>query len=257
MEMGFAIGLGSFISLVLTIVVCAVVTPKSKEGKYTGFLRFIRDYFLMKYLVVEAILRFFFILTTISCITIGVFLLISHTPSYGFYGYGTYGGDSTAVPGILLIICGPIITRLTYELSMIMIMLLKNTIEINAKMKGDASNATAAFDVSVDKMPHVQNLVSGMTNRQNNQANAPQGMPTKPNNQVNPSQGMPAQPNNQVNPSQAMPTQPTTNHTSLQKPTVQNNVPVQSNDGFKKCPACGNDIESDAKFCPICGNKIG
>lgn len=164
MPINVATIIGGLAALIITIVLCAVILPKSREGQYTGFLKFVRDYFLMKYLVIEAVLRFFFVLETIGCFTIGFFLLFARTP-----GYGYYEGTSTAPIGLGFIIVGPFVVRLAYEISMLMIMMLKNVMEINAKMSGDANGATSAFDIPMPQTSQFNQAPFGNQAPMNNQ----------------------------------------------------------------------------------------
>lgn len=125
MKVETATGIGMVIALLVTIFITAYVLPAGKEGQFTGFLKTIRDYFLMRYLIVEAIVRFFFVLATTSCIFSGFFLIFAKQ---------RYGGGF--VSGLLTMIVGPIICRIVYELLMIAILQLRNIIEINNKLPG-------------------------------------------------------------------------------------------------------------------------
>ncbi len=124
-----ATSIGSALALLVTIFICAYILPAGKEGKFTGFFKVVRDYFLMRYLIVEAIVRFFFVFATTSCICSGFFLMFSRT--------GRYSSSSNFLTGLLTMIIGPIICRIVYELLMIAILQLRNIIEINAKMPGE------------------------------------------------------------------------------------------------------------------------
>ena len=116
-----ATSIGSALAFLVTIFICAYILPAGKEGKFTGFFKVVRDYFLMRYLIVEAIVRFFFVFATTTCICSGFFLMFSRT--------GRYSSSSNFL--------GPIICRIVYELLMIAILQLRNIIEINAKMPGE------------------------------------------------------------------------------------------------------------------------
>ena len=133
MKVETATGIGSVLALIVSIFICAYVLPANKEGKFTGFWKTVRDYFLMRYLIVEAIVRFFFVLATTSCIFSGFFIMFTKTRS--FYGKG----GSNFFSGIMIMIFGPIICRIVYELLMIAILQLRNIIEINAKMPGQVN----------------------------------------------------------------------------------------------------------------------
>lgn len=217
--------IGGLAALVITILICALILPKSKEGQFTGFMKFIRDYFLMKYLVLEAVLRFFFILNTVGCITIGFFLLFSRLPGYNYMsGYTSTGGGSAALIGLAYIVFGPFVVRITYEVFMLAIMTLKNIMEINAKMDGDTKGVTSAFDIPMPQsnpapVPVVP-VVPDMTNYNANVSDAN----IEVGNDVNTfgeGEGTPI-------------------------------VPPDN----KICPSCGKLIHVDSKFCTGCGYKL-
>ncbi|SHI10877.1 hypothetical protein SAMN02745229_01451 [Butyrivibrio fibrisolvens DSM 3071] len=125
MDINTAMIIGAVIALVVTILICAIILPVNKEGQFTGFLKTIRDYFLMRYLIVELIVRFLFVFATTACIFIGFFIMFTEN-----------GFESNFLPGILTIIIGPIICRIIYELLMVAILQLRNIIEINNKIPG-------------------------------------------------------------------------------------------------------------------------
>ena len=134
MELGTCIGMGLLATIVLMVVIYALIMPKSKDGHLSKFGQFLHDYFHFKKLYIESVIRFFFTLSTVACVAIGVFLLFGKTP--GIFD----SGSSTAIYGILLIICGPIINRFAYELAMLNILLVKNAIEINSHLNGKTSS---------------------------------------------------------------------------------------------------------------------
>ena len=131
MKVETATGIGTALVVIATIFICAYVLPQGKEGKFTGFLKAIRDYFLMRYLIVEGIVRFFFVLATTSCIFSGFFMMFTKASRY-------YKGNNI-LSGLGLMIFGPIVCRIVYELLMIAILQLRNIIEINNKMPGQVT----------------------------------------------------------------------------------------------------------------------
>ena len=231
MELTTAVGMGVVIALILAIVICAVLLPKAKEGQFVGFAKFIRDYFLLRYLMVEAILRFFFVVNTCASITVGFFLLFSKVE----IGWGE--SQSLAPVGLLVMILGPITFRITYELTMIAIMQLKNTMEINAKIKGDPSGVNNLFNIpnSGKFMSNVANAVHNATQPQQ-MYNAPQQMQNGP---------APSPMNNA--PQQQMQNAPTQMQNAPQQPEAPAEV---------TCPNCGAKVVADATFCDKCGTKL-
>ncbi len=130
------------------------VLPKKLDGTFGNkLLQFLHDYFNFKKLYVESVLKFIFTLLTVLCIVGGVVGVIASI--FGFFGgmveaieYGSWyfeyviraffiGGLSSL--GVLVL--GPVAVRLTYEFTMMFVLLVKNVMEINNKTKGEAPEA--------------------------------------------------------------------------------------------------------------------
>lgn len=130
--------IGAVASIVLTIFLFAKVMPRRLDGCFAiPFLQFLHDYFHFKKLYLEDVLKFIFTLATVACVVCGALLLISAEKVYHYsrYSGGYYTSESTFGYGILLLICGPIALRLAYEGIMMFILLVKNVMEINNKLK--------------------------------------------------------------------------------------------------------------------------
>lgn len=149
------------VSLVLGIIggIAAIVLlyikvlPKSKDGNLNNkFLQFLHDYFHFKKLYIEAALKFLFICASVFVITIGFFLMFAHVSYWGY-------SQSYFLPGLLLVVLGPIALRISYEMLMMAILLVQNVIDINSKMgasKGDKTVAVkeqVAVNCAVEEMP--------------------------------------------------------------------------------------------------------
>lgn len=92
--------------------------------------------------MVEKLLQALYIFSTALIILNGFFLLFQSVYGHWLGGYG-----------ILLMVVGPIVLRLIYELLMMVVLLVKNVIGINNKLKNqngdtDAGDVFAAPDVS-------------------------------------------------------------------------------------------------------------
>lgn len=127
--------LGIIAAIVITVFLYIKVLPRKYDGKLPNkYWQFVHDFFHFKKLYLEEVLKAIYVLANAACIAIGAFMLISfQTYTSYYYGYSRttwYGGY-----GLLLIIGGPIALRLTYEGIMMFILLVKNTIEINNKLK--------------------------------------------------------------------------------------------------------------------------
>ena len=131
-EYSLAIGLGCVAAVVLTIMLYVKVLPTKLDGTFRDKkLQFLQDYFHFKKLYLEEVLKFIFTLATVACITVGAFLLLGYDEYYS--RYSTYK-ESTFLPGLCIMIGGPIALRLVYEGLMMFVLLVKNTMEINKKL---------------------------------------------------------------------------------------------------------------------------
>lgn len=160
MAIGTCITVGLVIGLILTILCYVLVIPKKKDGQLNKFFQFLHDVFRFKKLFIESVLRFFYVLITIVCVTVGFFML------FGQIRIGTYVSGSTFLTGLLVMILGPILTRISFECSMLFIFLVKNTIEINAKL-GNTGKETVAFSDGDELTDKFSDKVSGAFNKPN------------------------------------------------------------------------------------------
>ena len=112
------------ISLVLAIIggICLYFTVfgKANENKFTGFMKWLYDFVTFKKMMLESLLRVLYIIIAIY-ITLSSFALIS-TSFVGFLG---------------MLILGNLIARVTFEFSLVLLTICKNTTEINSKMKAE------------------------------------------------------------------------------------------------------------------------
>ncbi len=127
MNISTAMGAGIFFGLVATILLCVFVVPESKGQALDGFLLVLHNIFNFKNLLLEKIVKVLYVFATCICIFIGFFMIFARNDYY-------YYSESTFFPGILLMFLGPIFVRITYELLMMTILLVKNVISINNKL---------------------------------------------------------------------------------------------------------------------------
>lgn len=132
-----ALVLGSIAAIVLTILLYIKVMPRKLDGTFEKpFFQKLHDFFHFKKLYLEEVLKFFYVLATVTVVCMGVFMMLSYyeTYSWSYYGGGRTEKESLFLYGLLTVVTGPIALRLVYEVSMMFILLVKNTIEINNKM---------------------------------------------------------------------------------------------------------------------------
>ncbi len=218
---------GIVVGLTLTILLYVLVFPESRKASLNGFFQFIKDFFDMKYLLIEKILKFLYVLNTMTVISVGFFLLFGRT----------------FVMGLLMIILGPIVQRLLYESVMLGILLVKNTMEINNKLGGSKEGSAFGGSFSMPKKP-----APAPTPVQP----APQAAPTTPAQPVAPA----AQPATPVQP--AAPAQPVSQPVAPapQAPTAPAQPTAPAASAPKVCPTCGTPLEAGAIFCAACGTKV-
>ncbi|MGN0159781.1 MAG: hypothetical protein ACI4AQ_00150 [Lachnospiraceae bacterium] len=112
--------LGVVLTLVGVVALYMFVLPKSKDGNFSNpFLQQLHDFFLFKKLYIESVIRFLYVVATVFCIANGFVTLFGKT----FFA------------GLGMMIFGPIAVRITFEFAMMTILLIKNVIEINNKLK--------------------------------------------------------------------------------------------------------------------------
>ena len=129
------------LAIVATVLALIFIVPEKRREKLNAFGRFLHDTLNFKYLIIEKILQTLYIFATAYIILSGFFMLFQKTPDYGF----GYGGTWLGGYGILMMILGPIIIRLIYELLMMSIILVKNVISINSKLKNQNGNVQKDF----------------------------------------------------------------------------------------------------------------
>jgi len=153
--MGFITGMGGgawgIVALILalggTVASLILITPDKMRSKLNGFLRFVHDLFNFKFLFIEKVLQFCYILLTLYVFTEGFFMLFQTT----------YWGDSLAGQGLLTMILGPIIIRIMYELLMMFVLLIKNVIQINNKLKNqNGKDVKSVFEAQPEFMEQAE-----------------------------------------------------------------------------------------------------
>lgn len=120
-----SVTIGVILGVVFTILAFIFVIPEKRRAQNSGFLKKMGELFSVEYLLTEKINKFVYVLTSIGCITTGFCLIFAKHASFG--------------TGIAVMIGGPIVARIIYEYMMLFVILTKNTMQINAQLKGDYS----------------------------------------------------------------------------------------------------------------------
>ena len=149
--LGFALFLGISTTLALLILAYRFIVPEKRRAKLNKLGLFLNDIFNFKFLIIEKIMQFLYVLATLACFGVGTFMLLGFTSYTSYYGstyttwYGWYG--------LLLVIVGPFAVRLAFESLMLFLLLVKNVIQINKKLK-------AQTDEGEYQMPSFKELIS-------------------------------------------------------------------------------------------------
>ncbi len=226
--------IGGILAVVATILAYVFIVPESRREKLNAFGKFLHDTFNFKYLIVEKILQALYIFFTADLIILGFFMLFAAPKD--FFGDRHWLGGY----GILIMILGPILIRLVYELLMMAILLLKNVISINNKLcnqngNEEKDNVFAAPDMSGLRQ-QIQAKAAQHQSRQN------------PQNPQNPqSTQYPQQPSHFQNTQYPQNAQNVQNVQNAQKPQ---NAPV-----FRFCSKCGSPLDENGK-CHNCDNGL-
>ncbi len=147
------------LAIAATVLAFIFIVPEKKREKLNAFGKFLHDTCNFKYLVVEKLLQALYIFLTAYFILQGFFMLFQTS-------YGTWLGGA----GLAIMIISPIVLRLVYELLMMAVILVKNVIMINKKLKdqngnGNIENVFAAPDMSEMRESFKQQGGSGSEQR--------------------------------------------------------------------------------------------
>lgn len=140
--------IGVLAAIAATVLALIFIVPEKHLPKLGKFGKFLHDAVNFKFLIVEKILQVLYILSTCLCVFVGLFSLLGFT-AYFDYGYFHWFGGQ----GLLLLLFGPIAVRLVYELLIMGLLLVKNVIQINNKLKGEVE------DTSVFSVPSVKEFL--------------------------------------------------------------------------------------------------
>lgn len=135
-------------SLAATVLALIFIVPEKKRAKLNKFGKFLHDVCNFKFLVIEKILQFFYILATAYTIIGGFFTLFTFERRYSYYYYSS-STEWVGYWGFVMMILGPIVVRIAYEILMLAIIAIKNIIQINNKLKNQNDDGEGADLFSV------------------------------------------------------------------------------------------------------------
>lgn len=129
--------IAAIVALGLTVFVGIFVLPEKKRIKQNKLFGILSDIFTFRDLLLDKILTFLYTFCTLLCVSTGVFFLVTveYSQRYSWY-YDRYETSAYYMGGwgILILILGPIAVRIIFEILMMFVLLVKNTISINNKL---------------------------------------------------------------------------------------------------------------------------
>lgn len=198
------------LSLAATILLFILVIPEKKRAKLPKFFQVIHDICNFKGLLIEKLLKVFYVFSTVYIMFNGVLT---------WFSGGNFGINF--LTGLLMLVLGPILIRIVYEALMLGILLVKNVIQINNKLSGKSEDPF-----------NNQNGAFGNFNS-NNQQNANQVNDTYQQPQVNyDNQNYYNQPQNDQQPQQEYVAPTNSKFCTFCGAQMDSNISV--------CPHCGN-----------------
>lgn len=219
------------LAIAATVLAFIFVVPEKRREKLNAFGKFLHDLCSFKFLVVEKILQALYIFSTAFIVLYGVLQLFNVQRDYWTGASRWMGGT-----GLLCIIVGPIAVRLSYELMMMAILLVKNVISINRKLADETGSAGG----DVFAAPDVEELKKAIQRKE------PQPQPQPPV-QPQPSYQQP-QPPYQPQPQPPVQSQP---EPQPQPPVQPQPVWEEPARPAQFCRECGSRLENGV--CPQCG----
>jgi hypothetical protein len=152
---GVIIILAAVFAVAATVLAFVFLIPEKRASKFKGFLKFLNEALTFKNLVFEKFIHALYVLSVIFSLTYGFFMLFSVREVYhygGYYGNSYYTTEWTGYYGLIIMVLGPIAVRISYELLIMLVLLVKNVIEINKKLK---SQNEPEQEPKVEEQPQV------------------------------------------------------------------------------------------------------
>ena len=217
------------LAIAATVLAFIFIVPEKRREKLNAFGKFLHDLCSFKFLVVEKILQALYIFSTAFVVLYGVLQLFNVQRDYWTGASRWMGGT-----GLLCIIVGPIAVRLSYELMMMAVLLVKNVISINRKL----ADETGGTGGDVFAAPDMEELKKAVQRKEPRPQPQPPVQPQPPYQQPQP-------------PYQPQPQPPVQSQPEPQPPVQPQPVWEEPARPAQFCRECGSRLENGV--CPQCG----
>lgn len=147
------LGIIAFVfAIAATVLTLIFIVPSKRRAALPKFFQVVHDIVNFKGLMIEIILKAIYIFATVYVFLMGFFNLFNFSYLYGY----------TLLGSILTMVFGPIVVRLIFEVLMMFVLLVKNTIQINNKLesKNDGKNDGKNDDPFINQIDSLKNEYS-------------------------------------------------------------------------------------------------
>jgi len=127
MPYGIAIVLGMVFAVAATVLAYIFIIPESRRSGTSKLIQILHDILNFKHLLIETIMKFLYVFGTLASVSVGFFMLFS------VQRYGSYYTRSMFSTGLIMLFVVPILLRLVFEATMLMVIMAKHLGEINKK----------------------------------------------------------------------------------------------------------------------------
>ena len=114
------------LAVLFTALLMVLVLPKEKDGRLPAVFQLLYDLVTPKVLVIEKLLQVLYVFLTCLAVLYGIVVFFN----------GFFTGIGNLVLGLLVLVVGPLVLRVFYELILLLVMHVKTVREIQRKLDG-------------------------------------------------------------------------------------------------------------------------
>lgn len=124
-------GFGIVLAIVATVLSLILIIPEKKRENLPKLMKKLHDIFNFKSFLLEFIIKLLYTFTTLACIFVGICMLFGisfHTDAF----FQTF--HWSGLEGLIILVGGPIVSRLVFECFMLFIKISKDLSQINDRV---------------------------------------------------------------------------------------------------------------------------
>lgn len=123
--------IAAVIAVIGGVVLYFTFLRKSNDGKFKGFLGWMYDFLTFKKMLIENVLRILYLI-------FALFITLASFGAGSFLGF------------LIVIIAGNLLVRIVYEFSLIMLVICRNTTDINTKLGNQCCKKEEKVEVKTE-----------------------------------------------------------------------------------------------------------